>query len=86
MKHPFNKIKSIDTSISNQNNSNFTKTRVFGDRLNPNTPEEGGSNRFLKNVSSTERVEPWFFVTFNIILKHIFPENFIEFPQVVQKI
>ena len=41
---------------------------------------------FLKNVSSIERVEPWFFVTFNIILKHIFPENFIEFPQVVQKI
>ena len=27
-----------------------------------------------------------FFVTFKIILKHIFPENFIEFPQVVQKI
>ena len=25
-------------------------------------------------------VEPWFFVTFNIILKHNFPENFIEFP------
>ena len=41
---------------------------------------------FLKNVSSTEMVKPWFFVTFNIILKHIFPENFIEFPQVVQKI
>ena len=39
-----------------------------------------------ENVSSIERVEPWFFVTFNIILKHIFPENFIEFPQVVQKI
>ena len=37
---------------------------------------------FLKNVSSIDRVEPWFFVTFNIILKHIFPENFIEFPQV----
>ena len=41
---------------------------------------------FFKNVSSIERVEPWFFVTFNIILKDIFPENFIEFPQVVQKI
>ena len=25
-------------------------------------------------------------VSFNIILKHIFPENFHEFPQVVQKI
>ena len=41
---------------------------------------------YLKNVSFIERVEPWFFATFNIILKHIFPENFIEFPQVVQKI
>ena len=27
-----------------------------------------------------------FFVTFNITLRHIFTENFIEFPQVVQKI
>ena len=41
---------------------------------------------FSKNVSSKERVKPWFFVTFNIILRHMFPENFIEFPQVVQKI
>ena len=41
---------------------------------------------FLKNVSSKERVEPWFFVTFNIILKHIFSGNFIEFPQFIQKI
>ena len=29
---------------------------------------------------------PVFFVTFNIILKHIFPENFIEISQVVQKV
>ena len=41
---------------------------------------------FSKNVSSKERVKPWFFVTFNIILRHIFPENFIEFPQVVQEL
>ena len=41
---------------------------------------------FLKNVFSIESVEPWFFVTFNIILKHISPENFIEFPQIIQKI
>ena len=39
---------------------------------------------FSKNVSS--RVKPWFFVTFNITVGHIFPENFIEVPQVVQKI
>ena len=41
---------------------------------------------FSKNVSSKERAKPWFFVTFNIIIRHIFPENFIEIPQFVQKI
>ena len=39
-----------------------------------------------ENVSSKERMKPWFFVTFNIIISHIFSENFIEIPQVVQKI
>ena len=41
---------------------------------------------FLKNVSFKERLKSWCFVTFNIILRHILPENFIEFPQVIQKI
>ena len=41
---------------------------------------------FLKNVCSKEKVNPWFFVTFNIIISHIFPENFIEIPLVAQKI
>ena len=41
---------------------------------------------FPRNVSSKERVKPWLFVTFDIILRHIFPENFIEFPEVAQKI
>ena len=31
---PFNKIKSIDPSILNQNSSNFAKTLVFGDPVN----------------------------------------------------
>ena len=43
-------------------------------------------NDFSKIVSSKEREKPWFFVTFNIILRHIVPENFIEFPLVLQKI
>ena len=38
---------------------------------------------FSKAAFSRERVKPWFFVTFNIIIRHIFPENFIEFSQVV---
>ena len=45
---------------------------------------------FSKNVFSRERererVKPWFFVTFNIIISYVFPENFIEIPQVFQKI
>ena len=41
---------------------------------------------FSKNASSKERVKPRFFGTFNIIISHIFPENFIEILQVVQKI
>ena len=41
---------------------------------------------FSKTVSSKERVKHCFFVTFNIIIRHVFPENFIEIPQVVQKI
>ena len=51
---------------------------------------EGGVNLtpcgFFKTVSSTERVKPWFFVTFNIIISHILPEHFIEISQVIQKI
>ena len=60
------------------------------DKINPKTA--GGGRRgcqfacgFSKNVSSKERVKP-FSVTFDIILRHIFPENFIEFRQVVQEI
>ena len=41
---------------------------------------------FLKNVSSKQKVKPWFFVTFNIFISHIFPENYIEIPQSIQKL
>ena len=41
---------------------------------------------FSKNVSSKERVKPWLFAAFNIIIRHIFSEIFIEIPQTVQKI
>ena len=33
--------------------------------------------------TSRERVKPWFFVTFNIIRSHLFPESFNEARQVV---
>ena len=62
----------------------LTLKRLEGGRgqFDPPPPPCG----FSKNVSSKERVKPWFFVTCNIILRHIFPENFIEFGQVVQKL
>ena len=41
---------------------------------------------FSKNVSSRESIKPWLFVTFDIIISRIFPENFIKIPPVVQKI
>ena len=40
----------------------------------------------FKNLFSRERVQPCFLVTFNIIISHIFPDDFIEHPQVVHKI
>ena len=39
-----------------------------------------------KYVSSRERVKPCFFVTFYIIISHIFSENFIEIPKFVQTV
>ena len=41
---------------------------------------------FSKNVSSKEWMKPWLSVTFDIIVSHIFPENFIEIPQLVLKL
>ena len=41
---------------------------------------------FSKNVSSKERVKPCFFVTIIVIICHIFPENFIEIAEVIQKL
>ena len=37
MKRPFNKIKSIDTSILNKNKLNFTETPIFGDPVHSAT-------------------------------------------------
>ena len=57
------------------------KTAVNDPKAGPIWPSP--SCGFWKSVSSKERVKPWFFVTFNIIIRQIFPENFIEIPQVV---
>ena len=88
----FNKLEGNFTLCKK---SRFGKNNIFYYHLenlmvlNPKTA--GGSIwpppcGFSKNVSSKERVKRWFFVAFDIVLKYIFPENFIEFPQVVQKI
>ena len=36
-------------------------------------------------MSEKRGLKPWFLVNFNIMLRHTFPENFIEFPRAVQK-
>ena len=60
--------------------------------LNPKKAGEGvnltplSTCKFSKNVSSKQRLKPCVFMTFNIIISYIFPENFIELPQVVQNI
>ena len=41
---------------------------------------------FMLKIFSYQKEETSKTETFNIILKHIFPKNFIEFPQVFQKI
>ena len=41
---------------------------------------------FSKNAFSKESETLGFFVIFNIIISHVFRKNFIEIPQVVQKI
>ena len=37
---------------------------------------------FSKNLCSNKMVKPWGFLTFSIIISHIFPENFIDIPRV----
>ena len=64
------------------------KTNLILNTTDINPKTSGGVNltlrySFPKNVSSKERVKPWFFVTFNIIISCIFPEHFIDIPQVV---
>ena len=62
----------------------FPKNFISGQEpylLNPKTAGQIDAPPFCgfsKNVSSKERVKPWLFVTSNIIISHIFPENFIE--------
>ena len=55
--------------------------------INPTTALGAGEfdpiRGLSKNVFSKERVKSWFFATFNNMIRYIFPENFIEIPQVV---
>ena len=59
-----------------------------------NTKNSGGQSDappphpvvFFQNLFSRERVKPWFFVTFKVIISQIFPENSTEISQVIQEI
>ena len=57
-----------------------------GGQFDPPPPPSPSHCGFSKNVSSIERVKPWVFVTFHIIISHMYPEHFIEITQVVQKL
>ena len=72
------KMKHRDIIVQNLTGFDLTLKRLGG-------PPTCG---FFKNVSfrERERVKPWLFVTFNNIISQIFPENFIEIPEVVKKI
>ena len=59
--------------------------RNFSDHFNPKkTGEKWGGG--VKNVFFREMVKPFFFVTFNVIMSHIFSESFIEIPELVLEI
>ena len=69
----------------------FNHKIAGGYQFNPSTPPPPPpppppTRGFLKNVSSKETLKPWFFVIFNIVKSHIFPENLIEISEFVQKI
>ena len=83
----------VSRELPIQSNMKYTHiTLDVGAAINPKRTSGVGGQfdllpcGFSKNVSSKERVKRWFFVTFNIIIRHIFPENFIKIPQVVQKL
>ena len=48
--------------------------------------KKAGGRGFSKNVFCKEGMKPVFSLALNIVISHIFPENFIGITQVVQKI
>ena len=64
-------------------------SHVYACNMNILNPKKAGGQfdpfcGFSVNLSSKERSKPWFFVTFSIIISHIFPENFIKIPQIMK--
>ena len=61
----FTIYKMVNSKV-NPGNCKYLILKRMGDQFNP--PSCG----FSKNVSSEERVKPWFFMSFSIIISHIF--------------
>ena len=76
----FKKNKTSGTKYTDQSSSKYNIRGIFY-KSNPKT-----AGRFLTLKLFRKRVKPRILVVYNIIITYIFPENFIEITQIVQKI
>ena len=67
-------VSFLGNSFSNKKFYLITLKRLQRGQFDPSLSICG----FSRNVSSKGRVKPWFFMTFVIIINHIFPENVIK--------
>ena len=62
--------------------NHVSEVKTFGKQINITFSSEKAG----VGVRERERVKPCFFLTFNIIVNHMFPESFIKDSQVIEKI
>ena len=64
----------------------YHQTLTFKDCRDQFDPSAAVFPKVYLPERARKRLKPWFFLTFNIIISHIFPENFDWISEVVQKI
>ena len=75
----FTVLKKSAAKLFNQSYKKLNPKTTGVGQFDPPTPSPPPDCAFSKNVSSKERLKPWFVLTFNIIISHIFPENTLKF-------